>query len=126
MAVGYVMQIPGILRILQLLFNFIGFVCILATGVSPKGDAFLAATIGGFLISLIIILIKILNVHERISLPWPRIEFIYNLVWAVFLLITSALVLDQGPGGYIAGGVFGLLGVIAYLIDALDKYYAGI
>lgn len=39
------------------------------------------------------------------TLPWPRIEFIYDIVWAVFLLITAALVIDHGPGGYIAGGV---------------------
>ncbi|GJQ70267.1 hypothetical protein Trydic_g22708 [Trypoxylus dichotomus] len=126
MAVSYVTQIPGVLRILQLLFNFIGFVCILATGLSQRGDAFLAATIGGFLLSLTIILIRVLDVHAKISLPWIKIEFVYNIIWAIFLLITSALILDQGPGGYIAGGVFGLFGVLAYLIDAVDKYYAGL
>lgn len=86
-------------------FNFVAFICILATVATARGDAFLAASIGGFLTSFIILLLKIFNIHEKVVLPWPRLEFIFNIIWAVFLLITSALVIDQGPGGYIAGGV---------------------
>lgn len=77
----------------------------MASFTSPRGDAFLAASIGGFIITLIIVILKILDVHEKLTLPWGKIEFVYDIVWAIFLLITSALVIDSGPGPYIAGGV---------------------
>lgn len=90
-------------------FNFIGFMCIACTnGVSAKGDAFLAASIGAFIITAIFLVIYVLDIQERVGIPWIKIQFFYCVIWGLFYLITAALVIDLGSGyvdSYVAGGV---------------------
>lgn len=90
-------------------FNFIGFMCIACTnGTSAKGDAFLAASIGAFIITAIFLVIYVLDIQERVGIPWIKIQFFYCVIWGLFYLITAALVIDLGSGyvdSYVAGGV---------------------
>ncbi|XP_017774337.1 PREDICTED: CKLF-like MARVEL transmembrane domain-containing protein 4 [Nicrophorus vespilloides] len=122
MAIDYIKTTPGILKAVEVVLNFIGFVSVAATGVSPRGDAFLVASVGGFLITGIMLVLFMLDLHEKIPIPWNRVEFFFCIIWAVFYLITAALVIDVRAGGYIAGGSFGLFATVAYLLDAYDKY----
>nr|XP_022899886.1 uncharacterized protein LOC111413225 [Onthophagus taurus] len=126
MGLLYVRTLPGALKCVQLLFNLIAFICIAATGVSARGDAFLVASVGAFVITLLLLLIRIMDLDTKINLPWMKIEFGYCVIWSIFYLITAALVIDTNVDGYIAGGVFGLLAMILYIIDAIDKFRAGL
>lgn len=132
MGFAYVQSYPGILKLVEEVLNIIAFSCVASFQLSTsRGDAFLAASIGAFVITFILLLIRVFDVDQKIVAPWPKIEFGYCLIWSVFYLITSALLIDIGNSTwyridkYIAGGSFGLFATCVYLVDAYDKFKNG-
>lgn len=91
----------------------IAFSCVADALSSSRGDAFLAASVGAFIITFLLLMIRMFDLDQKIVAPWHMIEMGYCAVWSVFYLITAALVLDFGTpirgtslgDKYLAGGV---------------------
>lgn len=90
----YLKSKKGILKLLEELFNIIALACVASEATGPRGEAFLVASIGAFIITALIIFVRVLGLDEKISAPWSKIELGYCIIWGVFYLITSALVID--------------------------------
>ncbi|KAF2901353.1 hypothetical protein ILUMI_04832 [Ignelater luminosus] len=119
---GYVKTLPGIIKIAQEVMNFIGMICVAATGMSARGDAFIACSVIALIVTALLLASYIFQIIAKLQIPWYKIEFFYCVIWVIFYIVVSSLVAASGSGGYIAGGIFGFLAAILYAADAYHKY----
>lgn len=137
---AYLRTIPGILKIVQIIFDIIGLICVASVGYSTRylssigGDPFYEfVAVVGFVITLILLILYLFHVVGYLyKVPWYLIEFIYCLVWAIFFFIASVCVAVYcgrygcrgRHAGWGAGAFFGFCAMIAYAVDAYFKFRA--
>ncbi|XP_057377515.1 uncharacterized protein LOC130699229 [Daphnia carinata] len=124
----YVNTFPGQLNIANMVFNILGFVCIMVSEVNGQPIAywFIICAMGGFGITAILLALHFFNVIKRNSIPWTKLEMFYCGLWCFSMLTASAACAAQGSRveAWAAASFFGLLSVFTYGVDASSKFKA--
>lgn len=86
---------------------------------------FVAVT--GIVVALISIVLNFTDLTGKLpKIPWNVIEISFDLLWAILILVASAIVTDKARNykdmnSYAAGAFFGYTGCLLYFIDALIR-----
>lgn len=83
----------------------IGFIIVLASGLNDRGKAFLAATIGAMIASILFLIVYVSKAISKGTYMWLKLEMYFGIIWGIFYLIVSSLVLATLWNPYIAAGV---------------------
>ncbi|XP_072936612.1 uncharacterized protein [Epargyreus clarus] len=119
---GYVKTLPGILKLVQLLCNIIGFICIKVSWAWLSAIFFNIIYWFGNIITLFLFIMYMFHFVEKYDRwPWHKYEFFYCAFMCLAYICTSIFALIVGESGY-AVGFFGLCALIAYGIDGYLKY----
>ncbi|XP_049872210.1 plasmolipin-like [Pectinophora gossypiella] len=123
---GYVTTMPGILKVVQLLCNLIGFICIkVAWGVWVSSIFYNLLYWIGIIITGFILLAYTFHMVEKYDRwPWLKLEFFYCCGVALSYIILSIFATTIGESVGYAVGFFGLCAIIAYGFDGFLKYKA--
>ncbi|RZC33753.1 uncharacterized protein BDFB_001066, partial [Asbolus verrucosus] len=121
---AYLTTLQGACKVVEVVCSFIGA---LLVGVGYTGWVIflfeLAAAVS-IIVSTFLFVLYVTGLIEKLKCSWNRIQFFFHILWAIYYLVAAAIVFDKG--GYIdrlvAGGVFGLLALIAHLVDGIDNY----
>lgn len=123
----YIRTIPGILKIIQLVADLLGFICIMTVNhwypSAVNWYSFVAMT--GFWVTGTLLVFYLFHLIERLHmLPWMLIEFIYCVVWCVFFLIAGSVAASKAAysEGFGAASFFGYCGMVVYGYDAFLKF----
>uniref|UniRef100_A0A1L8E3H6 Putative member of chemokine-like factor super family n=1 Tax=Nyssomyia neivai TaxID=330878 RepID=A0A1L8E3H6_9DIPT len=128
--VSYFLTLPGILKIIQLIF---GVICMALTSPARAGGThfFLFVVVITFIATLLWCFVYLLGIREVLNLPinWPLTELINTglasiLYFLAFIIqfITWGGYTGWGVGANIAGGVFGIFNCIAYVAGTYFLY----
>ncbi|CAH1645228.1 unnamed protein product [Spodoptera littoralis] len=124
---SYLKTLPGILKVVVVLFNLIGFICIQSSAFwsNGRGVYFNIVANLGFWFSGILLALYLFHVVEKYhNIKWLKIEMIAYIVMVFLYLIASTIVVAFGAAGYSAAGFFGYLAMVLYGGDAFLKYQA--
>ncbi|CAB3231563.1 unnamed protein product [Arctia plantaginis] len=124
---SYIKTIPGILKIVQVLCSFIGFICILTSRLSsaPRGEFFNWISMIAFWFTGILLGFYLFHILEKFyKIPWLKIEFGFCSLWTFFFLLASILATTVHDNSYSAAAFFGFVATIAYAIDCYLKWVA--
>ncbi|XP_076172158.1 CKLF-like MARVEL transmembrane domain-containing protein 4 [Ptiloglossa arizonensis] len=124
---SYMRTVPGILKIAQVAFNLLVFICITVSGHSntSRGGWFNTVAMGGFWFTGILLVFYLFHIVEKFSkIPWLKLEFIFCSIWTVFYLLAAALAADYAKyvEAFGVGAFFGFCAMIAYGYDAWLKF----
>ncbi|KAI4503525.1 hypothetical protein M0802_000928 [Mischocyttarus mexicanus] len=107
---SYMRTLPGILKIVQVILNFLGFICITVSIYSShsRGGWFNTVAMGGFWFTGVLL------------------EFIFCSIWTVFYLLAASLAADYGrlSESFAVAAFFGFCAMVAYGYDAWLKFTA--
>lgn len=123
----YVRTVPGILKVVCLVFNLIGFICIQSSPFSSTatGGFFSYVAMQSFWFTLIMLVLYLLQVVYKFNrVPWLRIEMWVYVVTAALYLLASCLAASAGPKAFAAAAFFGFVAMLVYGYDAFLKYRA--
>ncbi|XP_066584237.1 CKLF-like MARVEL transmembrane domain-containing protein 4 [Prorops nasuta] len=127
---SYIRTLPGILKVVQITLNLIGFICITCSYVSntsSRGGWFNTVAMGGFWFTGIVLVLYLFHIVEKFSrIPWLKIEFVFCSIWTVFYLLAASLAADHTKYSEAFGvaAFFGFCAMIAYGYDAWLKFNA--
>uniref|UniRef100_T1JEB9 MARVEL domain-containing protein n=1 Tax=Strigamia maritima TaxID=126957 RepID=T1JEB9_STRMM len=126
---SYISTIPGILKLVVIILNFIGFICIMASGYAgsthPRGSWFNFVAVTGFWVSGTLLFMYLFHGIERLHMiPWLLLEFVFCLVWTIFYLIGASLVAAWASASeaYGAAAFFGFVAMVVYGYDTFIKF----
>ncbi|CAK1603635.1 unnamed protein product [Parnassius mnemosyne] len=119
---GYLKTLPGILKIVELLCNFIGFICIKISWAWLSSIFYNLLYWLGIIITAFILCMYMFHFVEKYDRwPWFKLEFFYCAAMVLAYIILSIFATTVGENGY-AVGFFGLCAIIAYGYDGYLKY----
>ncbi|KAK1120324.1 hypothetical protein K0M31_012308 [Melipona bicolor] len=125
----YTKTLPGMLKILQMALNLLGFICITVSSQSnsSRGAWFNTVAMGGFWFTGILLVFYMFHIIEKFSkIPWLKIEFIFCGLWTIFYVLAASL--TAGHATYIeafgAAAFFGFCAMVVYGYDAWLKFHA--
>ncbi|XP_013147097.1 PREDICTED: proteolipid protein 2-like isoform X2 [Papilio polytes] len=119
---GYVKTLPGILKIVQLLCNLIGFICLKVSWAWLSSIFYNILYWVANIITLFLFCMYMFHFVEKYDrLPWMKFEFFYCGVVVLTYIVLSIIATTVGENGY-AVGFFGLCAIIAYGYDSYLKY----
>lgn len=121
---SYIRTIPGILKIVQILLNLLGFICIEVAGVyHTRGSFFNTVSMTGFWFTGVLLALYLFHIIEKFyKIPWLKVEFIFCGVIALLYLIAAALAAAVYLEAYAAAAFFGFCAMVVYGYDAFLKY----
>ncbi|XP_075991811.1 CKLF-like MARVEL transmembrane domain-containing protein 7 [Anticarsia gemmatalis] len=122
---SYIKTPPGVIKIVVIVFNLIGFICIQSSAFwsNGRGVYFNIVAHLGLWFSAILLACYLFHVVERYhNIKWLKIEMIGYIVLVFLYLIASTIVVAFGAAAYSAAGFFGYLAMVLYGIDAFLKY----
>ncbi|RVE45246.1 hypothetical protein evm_000061 [Chilo suppressalis] len=119
----YVKTTPGILKIVQLVCNIIGFICI------KVSSAFISPIFYNLLywiantITLFLLVMYMFHFVEKYDhLPWYKLEFFFCCAVVLTYIGTSIFAATLAESVGYAVGFFGLCAIGAYAFDGFLKY----
>lgn len=119
----YVKTLPGILKVVQLVCNIIGFICI------KVSTAFISPIFYNLLywigntITLFLLLMYTFHIVEKYDRwPWHKVEFFYCCAVVLAYIGTSIFAATLAESVGYAVGFFGLCAIIAYAFDGYLKF----
>ncbi|KAJ0181532.1 hypothetical protein K1T71_002254 [Dendrolimus kikuchii] len=122
---GYAKSMPGILKLSQLLFNIIGFICI---KVSWSWVSAVFYNILYWFANIITIFLFIMYtfhfVEKYDKWPWVKYEFFYCCIVITAYIICSIFATTIGESVGYAVGFFGFCAILVYGFDGFLKYKA--
>ncbi|KPJ13299.1 CKLF-like MARVEL transmembrane domain-containing protein 4 [Papilio machaon] len=124
---SYIKTPPGIMKIVVIVLNLLGFICIQSSAFwnNGRGVYFNILTHIGLWFSGILLLLYLFHIVEKYhKFKWLVIEMIVCGVIAFLYLIASTIVVAFGSAAYSAGGFFGYLAMVVYGADAFFKMRA--
>ncbi|XP_038208566.1 proteolipid protein 2-like [Zerene cesonia] len=124
---SYVKSIPGILKVVAIVLDFLGYICIQASAFSSnwRGVYFMVAAHLGLWFSAILLLFYTFHIIEKYhNVKWLHIEMIGCGVVSFLYLIGSTIVVAFGSAAYSAAGFFGYLAMVLYGYEAFAKFQA--
>ncbi|XP_053973509.1 CKLF-like MARVEL transmembrane domain-containing protein 4 [Hylaeus anthracinus] len=124
---SYIRTVPGMLKVAQVAFNLLGFICITASsqGNTSRGGWFNTVAMIGFWCTGILLVFYLFHIVEKFSkIPWLKVEFIYCAIWTAFYLLAAALAADYAKvvEAFGAAAFFGFCAMVAYGYDAWLKF----
>lgn len=123
----YVKSIPGIIKIVAIVLNLIGFICIEVSYFShlSRGSFFNTVAMIGFWFSGIMLVFYLFHVCEKFhKIPWLKIEMYFCAAWTLLYMLASSLAAAANVEAFQAAAFFGYCAMIAYGYDAFLKYKA--
>ncbi|XP_043259081.1 CKLF-like MARVEL transmembrane domain-containing protein 4 [Colletes gigas] len=126
---SYTRTRPGILKIAQVAFNLLGFICITVSSQSnsSRGAWFNTVAMAGFWFTGILLVFYLFHIVEKFSkIPWLKVEFIFCTIWTAFYLLAAALAADYAKyvESFGAAAFFGFCAMVVYGYDAWLKFQA--
>ncbi|KAL3281805.1 hypothetical protein HHI36_005006 [Cryptolaemus montrouzieri] len=123
----YIQTLPGILKIVQIVCSFIGFICIEVSGISnhTRGGFFNFVALVAILFTGILLIFYLLHIIEKTyKIPWLMVEFGFCAIWALAFLAVSIMAATYGADTYLVAAFFGFCCMVSYGFDAFLKYAA--
>ncbi|XP_047041455.1 plasmolipin-like [Helicoverpa zea] len=122
---GYVQTVPGILKLVQLACNFIGFICIKISWSWVSAIFYNILYWVGIIITAGLLFMYTFHFVEKFDRwPWYKLEFAYCILMSLTYIGCSIFASTIGESVGYAVGFFGLCAIIAYGFDAYLKYKA--
>ncbi|XP_045761767.1 plasmolipin [Maniola jurtina] len=122
---GYLKSLPGILKIVALVCNVVGFICIKISWAWLSAIFYNILYWCGNIITGFLLLMYTFHFVEKYDrLPWLKCEFAYCGVMCLAYIGTSIFATTLGESTGYAVGFFGLCAIIAYGVDCFLKYKA--
>ncbi|KAF2898808.1 hypothetical protein ILUMI_07372 [Ignelater luminosus] len=124
---SYVRRQGGVLKVLQILLSFVGFMCIQATylSLSSIGKFFSTVSMLGVWITGILLVCYLYHVVEKYyNLPWIKLELFYCTVIAFCFLVAACMTAEVEDIAFQIAGSFGFFAMVAYGVDAYSKFVA--
>jgi len=126
----YIRTLPGILKFVQLVLDFITFICCIAGPLSYLPDVGWSTfvSITAFIVTLILLTMYMAHLIEMLQgIPWLLIECLYCGIWVFFFLIAACLMAAKSTycgacQAYGAASFFGFMAMIAYGFDCFLKF----
>lgn len=120
---SYVTTIPGILKIVQVCCNIIGFICIKVSWSWVSAIFYnMVYWIGNILTILLLLAYTCHFVEKYDHWPWFKYEFFYCSIMALAYVVCSIFAATIGESVGYAVVFFGLVATCAYGFDAYQKY----
>ncbi|XP_065335309.1 CKLF-like MARVEL transmembrane domain-containing protein 4 [Cloeon dipterum] len=125
----YLRTLPGLVKVVQIVCNMIGFLCVILAKYShlARGSFFKSLSGIGFWFTGIMLLLYVFHVAEKFfRIPWLKIELGFCTLWTLLYLIASILCVDYASldAAFGAAGFFGFCAMFAYGFDAYLKFQA--
>jgi len=126
---SYVRTLPGLLKVIVIILNFLCFFCVLlgpAYYAGVGGATFVS--IFGLIITLTLLMLYIFHIVDSTpQIPWILIEMVYCFAWAIFYFIASSVLAVASVSHYHATGwaiaaFFGFSAMLAYILDSYLKF----
>uniref|UniRef100_A0A1L8E2T8 Putative member of chemokine-like factor super family n=1 Tax=Nyssomyia neivai TaxID=330878 RepID=A0A1L8E2T8_9DIPT len=124
---SYLRTVPGIIKLVCIVLNLIGFICIEVSAFSyhSRGSFFNSVAMTGFWFTGIMLLLYLFHVLEKFyKLPWLHIELVFCAIWTLLYALAAGLAAAMGLEAYTAAAFFGFCAMVAYGYDAFLKYKA--
>ncbi|XP_006613089.1 plasmolipin-like [Apis dorsata] len=125
---SYIRTLPGILKIVQVILNLLGFICITVSSYhTSRGEWFNTVAMGGFWFTGILLVFYLFHIVEKFSkIPWLKIEFLFCIIWTAFYLLAASLAVDYAKyiEAYGVAAFFGYCAMVVYGYDAWLKFQA--
>ncbi|XP_062547892.1 CKLF-like MARVEL transmembrane domain-containing protein 4 [Armigeres subalbatus] len=123
----YARSVPGIIKIVCMVLNLIGFICIEVSYFSylSRGTFFNTVAMLGFWFSGIMLVFYLFHVCEKFhKIPWLKIEMYFCAAWTLLYMLAASLAAATNVEVYHAAAFFGFCAMVAYGYDAFLKYKA--
>ncbi|XP_044266604.1 uncharacterized protein LOC123012628 [Tribolium madens] len=120
---GHIKTSQGIIKIAEAVVCFIGLILIAIDGWSRDlTNAYVVGTAVGLVISFLLLILHITKAGRPLQ-GFLAFQIYYNVVLFIYLLVVSAIILSENYNNrYMAGGSFGTIACVLYLVDAIDCY----
>ncbi|XP_026490561.2 proteolipid protein 2 [Vanessa tameamea] len=120
---GYWKTMPGILKIVELVCNIVGFICIKISWAWLSAIFYnILYWVGNIITAFLFLMYTFHFVEKYDRWPWHKLEFFYCLAMSLSYIGTSIFATTLGESVGYAVGFFGLCAIIAYGFDAYLKY----
>ncbi|XP_045470067.1 CKLF-like MARVEL transmembrane domain-containing protein 4 [Harmonia axyridis] len=122
---SYIQTLPGIIKIVQILSSFFGFICIEASGLAShtRGGFFnFVALVAIFFTGILLIFYLFHIIEKTFRIPWLMVEFAFCAIWTFAFFAVSIMAATYGSDAYLFAAFFGFCCMVAYGIDAFLKY----
>ncbi|KAF2357298.1 Marvel domain [Trinorchestia longiramus] len=126
---SYIRTIPGIIKIVEMILNLIGYISISVSinALHSRAEWFGFVSMTGFWLTGFLLVFYVMHVIEKFHMvPWLKIELGYTALWT-FFYFTASLAAALWGGYYEAYAVaafFGFAAMLLYGADAFLKFRA--
>nr|XP_032529535.1 CKLF-like MARVEL transmembrane domain-containing protein 4 isoform X1 [Danaus plexippus plexippus] len=124
---SYVRSIPGILKVVQVVFSLLGFICIQFSHFNnaSKGLFFSWISMIAFWFTGILLGFYLFHIVEKFyKIPWLKIELLFTALWTFLYLLAAVLAVTVHDNPHAAAAFFGFSCTLAYCVDAYLKWRA--
>ncbi|XP_008555224.1 CKLF-like MARVEL transmembrane domain-containing protein 4 [Microplitis demolitor] len=126
---SYFRTMPGILKIIQMVLDILGFICIAVSNYAQlsRGAWFNTVAMVGFWCTGILLASYVFHVIEKLyKIPWLTIEFFYCGIMTACYLLAASLAADYAHAneGFGAAAFFGFCAMVCYGYDTWLKFKA--
>jgi len=124
---SYIRTLPGILKIVQMALNLIGYICcaLSMANLHSRGAWFDFVSMTGFWLTGILLVLYLMHIVEKFQqIPWMLIEVGYTGLWTFFYFTCSMAVAVWGGQFemFAAAAFFGFAAMFAYGADFFFKF----
>jgi hypothetical protein len=126
---SYVKSQPGIVKLVAIVINLIGFICIMSSTPyyreTVTGEWFTFVCMTAFWVTAALLLMYLFHVIEKFHvIPWLMIEFGFCALWTFFYFTASIACAVEGSrsAAFAAAAFFGFVGMILYGYDSFMKF----
>ncbi|KAG6453010.1 CKLF-like MARVEL transmembrane domain-containing protein 4 [Manduca sexta] len=124
---SYLVTLPGILKVVQVLCSFLGFICIQFSRFNNQttGSFFSWISMIAFWFTGILLGFYLFHLVEKFyKIPWLKIEFVFCALWTLFYLIVSIMATTVHDNPHSAAAFFGFVAMAVYAVDCFLKWKA--
>lgn len=122
---GYVQTVPGLLKLVQIVCNIVGFICIKLSWTWFSSIFYNILYWFAIIVSGLLLFLYTFHFVEKFDkLPWLKWEFAYCCLVCLTYIGLSIFATTIGESVGYAVGFFGLCAIIAYGFDGYLKYKA--
>ncbi|KAI1718659.1 membrane-associating domain-containing protein [Ditylenchus destructor] len=129
---NYLRTLPGLLKCIQIAFDFLCFICVLVGGPAYYAGVGWATFVSvfGFVITITLLMLYLFHVVDSLQqVPWIVAEMIYCFAWTIFYFIAGSVlavasVSHPHAAGWTIAAFFAFLAMLAYGLDCYLKFLA--
>ncbi|CAG4991545.1 unnamed protein product [Colias eurytheme] len=122
---GYIKTWPGILKVVEVVCNMVGFICIKISWAWLSAIFYNIVYWIGNIITIVLFLMYMFHFVEKYeNLPWLKGEFFFCTLMCLAYIVTSIFAMTIGESVGYAVGFFGACAIAAYGVEAFLKYKA--